>query len=465
MLHLNYDITHLRGAEYNPRHIDDEDLKRLAESIRTLGLVKPLIVRGDVLVAGHQRTKALHLLGVTHVTVYVLPFKTTVYDEIRFNQLHNGTDMDSGDEECRITGLAGLSGFVQVGADQITGNLRGRMAYVRKNIADLILKYGSWGGCVATESGEVIHCAQYALAALATRHNLTVYVVPDGKKDAYQGFLNRKYGHFDYGHLKRTTYIQTYAQQMRLRNGKRRSTLYEKLVIPSIRKAQRGIDFGAGQGDYAKMLRNLGYDLHDVELFRRHGGNNTLDLGAIHGMIDKMILDLKTHGPYDYVVCDSVLNSVDTLEAEKSVLAMVKGLCRPGGTVFISGRSPEEFQYALRATKAGSSQSRLAFIDDNGFSAQYRKGHWFYQKFHTREEVEGLCRTLGMTIRAANFPGNTWYLMARNDSAFDEAGLRKAVEYEFELPLPNGQKIGRSGDILHDMGIWREGNKNGSEKK
>ncbi|HGB1541434.1 TPA: ParB N-terminal domain-containing protein [Salmonella enterica subsp. enterica serovar Bredeney] len=46
MLHLNYDITNLRGAEYNPRFIGDDDLSRLAESVAELGLVKPLIVRG-----------------------------------------------------------------------------------------------------------------------------------------------------------------------------------------------------------------------------------------------------------------------------------------------------------------------------------------------------------------------------------------------------------------------------------
>ncbi|STL19002.1 Uncharacterised protein [Escherichia coli] len=37
MLHLNYDITHLRGAEYNPRFIGEDDLARLAESVRETG--------------------------------------------------------------------------------------------------------------------------------------------------------------------------------------------------------------------------------------------------------------------------------------------------------------------------------------------------------------------------------------------------------------------------------------------
>ena len=111
VLDLNADITGLRGADYNPRHITPEDLDTLAESIATLGLVKPLIVRKDLLVAGHQRTKALRKLGIDRAAVFRLGRDTTVYDEIRFNQLHNGTDLDGGDENVRIAGGFDDPGF------------------------------------------------------------------------------------------------------------------------------------------------------------------------------------------------------------------------------------------------------------------------------------------------------------------------------------------------------------------
>lgn len=52
-LDLTANITGLCGAEYNPRRINEDDLKLLAGSITEL--VKPLIVRGDLLVASHQR--------------------------------------------------------------------------------------------------------------------------------------------------------------------------------------------------------------------------------------------------------------------------------------------------------------------------------------------------------------------------------------------------------------------------
>lgn len=449
MLHLDYDITNLRGAEYNPRFIGDDDLSRLAESVTELGLVKPLIVRGDLLVAGHQRTKALRRLGITRAAVYTLPCETTVYDEVRFNQLHNGTDFDSGDERCRVGGLADKQGFVQIPASQITGNMRARMAYVRKNIAELVIKYGPWGGCVATQSGEVIHCAQYALAAKMTRTPLTVYVIQDAEKEKYQRYLNKSYGVFEYSHLEKTTYIQTYAQLMRLRNGgSLKSQLYEGLIIPSITKAPRGIDFGSGQGDYAKLLRDKGYNLHDVELFRRKGAGNTLDRAATNKMIDTLVDDLKTRGRYDYVVCDSVLNSVDSVEAERSVLTVLKGLCKAGGSIYFSGRSRGELEAVLKQTQAASAKSRLYFVDHNGFTALYRKGHWFYQKFHSNDEVKQLCREHSFRIKRSVFNGKSWYLHVINDDSLSWDQLEKAVLFEFELPLPSGATVGRSADVL-----------------
>ena len=98
MLELDYPIKDLVGADYNPREIDEESLKTLRQSIKTLGIVKPIIVSGNLIVAGHQRTKALLAAGIDKAPVYLLPENINQTDEIRFNQLHNGTDFDSGDE-------------------------------------------------------------------------------------------------------------------------------------------------------------------------------------------------------------------------------------------------------------------------------------------------------------------------------------------------------------------------------
>lgn len=71
MLELDYPIKDLVGADYNPRQIDEESLKTLRASIKTLGIVKPIIVSGNLIVAGHQRTKALLAAGIDKAPVYL----------------------------------------------------------------------------------------------------------------------------------------------------------------------------------------------------------------------------------------------------------------------------------------------------------------------------------------------------------------------------------------------------------
>lgn len=456
MLTLNFDISSLKGAEYNPRRIEGDDLNKLAESIRELGLVKPLIVRGNLLVAGHQRTKALRHLGISKAAVFELSKDTTVYDEIRFNQLHNGTDMDSGDENCVISGLEEQSGFVQVTADRIMGNFRSRLAYVRREISDMILKYGSWGGCVATESGEVIHCAQYALACKHLAVPLTVYVIPDSMREKYRLYLDRNYGVFDYGHLEKKTFVQTYAQMMRLRTSgvkSLKSRLYENLAIPWLLKQpdgkqRRGIDFGSGQGDYARLLRKQGYNLLDVELFRRRGAGNVIDASAVQRMITAMCDSVKQDGPFDYVICDSVLNSVDSLQAEHSVLTFIAALCKPGGALFFSGRRLKFIQDMMRCMQAATRAGQIYFFDENNFSAKYRKGNWFYQKFHSDDEIKTIGEKYGLRIDSHIRSDSSFQVYATPLRKQPIEELTKAISFEFELLFPDGKPIGRSADVI-----------------
>ena len=199
MLELDYPIKDLVGADYNPRQIDEESLKTLRDSIKTLGIVKPIIVSGNLIVAGHQRTKALLAAGIDKAPVYLLPKNINQTDEIRFNQLHNGTDFDSGDERAWV-GRSENLGFEMVPPIKLRGNMRAKMANVRNEICKLIIKYGNWGACVATQAGKVIHAGQYVLACRAMGIPARVYRIPNDKAKIAEEFLNKKYGKFSYEH-------------------------------------------------------------------------------------------------------------------------------------------------------------------------------------------------------------------------------------------------------------------------
>jgi ParB family transcriptional regulator, chromosome partitioning protein len=101
-----YPLAGLKGAEYNPRRIDAESLEALRHSLATLGIAKPIIVSDGLIVAGHQRTRALQTLGYEFAPAILLE-NVGISDEIRFNQLHNGTDFDSGDENAHVPAATG----------------------------------------------------------------------------------------------------------------------------------------------------------------------------------------------------------------------------------------------------------------------------------------------------------------------------------------------------------------------
>lgn len=70
------DIDSITPGPMQPRtHFDEASLESLAESIRTHGIVQPLLVRhrdrGYELVAGERRWRAAKLAGLTHVPVVV----------------------------------------------------------------------------------------------------------------------------------------------------------------------------------------------------------------------------------------------------------------------------------------------------------------------------------------------------------------------------------------------------------
>jgi len=73
-------LEQLQPDPLNPRGvIDDASLGELVESIRTQGLLTPLLVRGDgsldglyTIVAGHRRYRAAQLVGLTEIPVVVV---------------------------------------------------------------------------------------------------------------------------------------------------------------------------------------------------------------------------------------------------------------------------------------------------------------------------------------------------------------------------------------------------------
>lgn len=99
------DIETIKPAAYNPRKITKEQQQELCKSIRRFGLIVPILVnrKDNVIIAGHQRTKATRLVGIQTVPVQYVE-SINLGDEIKFNQIHNATE--SGTVKVRFDGDA-----------------------------------------------------------------------------------------------------------------------------------------------------------------------------------------------------------------------------------------------------------------------------------------------------------------------------------------------------------------------
>ncbi len=452
-IQFDYPLANLKGADYNPREISIESLNSLRESIRSIGCVKPIIVRNETIVAGHQRTKAMLSMGIDTAPVILLGANTSITDETRFNQLHNGTDVENLPCFANIFGDLKV-GFQFVDSDKVICDIKQPGASFRHIIMDLLLKYGLWGACVADYQGNVIHGVQYAIACKNLRVQTLVYSLPEGMDETAKKYLQRSYGVFSYDHLKKDTFIQALAQLNRF-GGKETPLLsptYERMVKPFVSKSARILDFGCGKGGYVSQLNKAGFNINGLEFFRRKIGSNQIDVSAVNQMVDKVAKELCVNGRFDVVVCDYVLNSIDSSQAENDVLNCLQAFCKEDGTLFFSGRLHRS-TWATQAEFVVNRQSRrcVEFLDKNNLTAIYREGHWFYQKFHSIQDIKRICDSRGLSINKIEKNGNSWNVSAKNNR-IDRGSALESIEREFNLPMSDkGNRLNRHTDVLEIM--------------
>jgi ParB-like chromosome segregation protein Spo0J len=67
-------INEIKTADYNPRQIDEIEMKKLRNSIGSLGYANPIVVNeaNNTIISGNQRYKALKKMGYKEVEVILI---------------------------------------------------------------------------------------------------------------------------------------------------------------------------------------------------------------------------------------------------------------------------------------------------------------------------------------------------------------------------------------------------------
>jgi ParB family chromosome partitioning protein len=280
------------------------------------------------------------------------------------------------------------------------------------------------------------------------------YYIADDQAQLVRALFQRPYGQFHYGHLKRETYIQTFAQPFLCRQDMAgsdsegvTSPTYERHVLPNLQPGEHILDFGCGQGDYVKRLAGKGLPIWGMEFFRRAG--SAIDSHAVHRMAEGLFAHLHAHGRFDVVMCDHVINSIDSDEAEAAVLTLLNAFCKPGGKIYFSGRRRDHYERAMYATSHRGGMRAFEFMDQDGLSGILHYGRWFYQKFHTRPQITDLAKRY--VLRAPSYQNHSasqFNLGGVKDFEHEAPVVEAALRFEFDLPWPNGRTVGRADEAV-----------------
>ena len=445
-------FTDIKPADYNPRRISDSAFAELKGSLKTLGFILPIIVNREnmTIVAGHQRTKAAMAIGLTEAPCYYV-LGIDIESEVRFNQVHNGIELEPDiHSECLNVRAPGF--YDDIAAEDFI--IKDSKATIVKDMCQLMVNYGN-ALCAIVIGSECVFGNNYIKAAKITGMPIHCCFVEESYRAMFEYYFKQDYGVFSYDHIERGDFVQGLAQPPRLKVLPW-SCLYE-IVVPHLqnedRKSVKVFDFGCGKAQYiTKLHKQLGYrNAIGLEFFN----HNTVGISVEHGqeMVDDFIAFVKANGKFDYVICDAVINSVNTQEAEDAVLMCLNLFCKMGGKIFISGRNLEYMKQQTEANRNTTPMMSINFFDENGLTAIMKQGQWFFQKFLTDEDVDKIIKRMGFDVFVRKKSSGYFFIGAYKTKDFSKEEYAKAVDYEFNLKLPNNRRYNRHGDVKELFGL------------
>ncbi|MFE3196781.1 ParB N-terminal domain-containing protein [Embleya sp. NPDC059237] len=468
VFHEAYPLADLTPADYNPRFLSDEAFERLQSSLKRHGVIKPVILNADgTLVAGHQRTKALHALGITHTAAVMLGTKVRLADEISFNLLHNRVETEAS----VVHADPGTMGeWTWIPWQSIRVVEKKNVAFCDA-IADMCAAHGSWGSIVIDDQGRVVLNAEYAVVAAANHFDVLAWTVPSGEAAQIFADLTGEYGVYDWTAIEdqAPVYNQHIVQPLRLRQftskakaGKGKlayhSETWDQMVLPWLKKDTRVVDFGAGYGDYAKHLRADGYTIFDYEPYRCLTGKYAVDIHWVVGAIRAIERDIRQHGLYEVVVLDSVINATTSLDYQKWVLLTVNALCAADGVLCLGTRSLDrelrDEQRARVTSQAGA--SRLSYLDSDNVDMRFHRGKWMKMRYHTPASLRDLLLGYFEEVEVRDFSSATLKATCRKPRPFSQGEYREALEQEFNMPYPNDFRHNRHEKLVETLLKWTE---------
>jgi len=496
-------ITDVRPSTYNPRKADPRRLDVIELSLRKLGFVLPIYAdsTGEIL-SGHQRHHVATRMGYTHVPVVYtkkLPLHIRKAINVAFNRgtndlrasdtpanLTEALERASLDELCRrLPDVAPGSeaSFPCLAARSmplgplLTAN-RGRWVEYARNVARMLANKGVFMPIVATPDLRVVNgIGRLQLLAEKKADHADVVIISQDQAALADAMLNLLSMDFDihsryadllrYNSFRRPRGRRTYLGRAFTFAliGSKPSKSFD-VTKPAARarwiKKFGGtvLDWGAGLLDETRILKSVGVDCTPFEPFLLKPDNQTIDRAGAMALTREFLSEVAAGKRWSSIFMSAVLNSVPFIEDRRHILALLAELAYPAGVLYTCSSSTKQAGYQIVAGKEfanRSDASRLQFqlnyepritLADFGATPKV-------QKYHTPAEFKALIgERFGAVVVSES--SNNVNAIASKPQRPSWADLEAACRFEFDLPYPDGQRLGLASEAIKAFKARRE---------
>ena len=502
-------IDAVKASEYNPRRNDEKRLALAELSLRKLGFLLPIYAdeHGEIL-SGHQRQLVARRMGFPEIPVEYVSEKELGERKavnVLFNRATN--DLQKQDTcaivkkrlyEMDIQAMTEALPDIEPGSPEsypcvyalrrmdtvklAKANHRNFDAHTKQLAKSLERKIRAFMPIVIGEEGNVINgFGRLQTAAEASRKVVPCVQIKKEQEAFASAMLNLLSMDFDME--------SNYADDLRFNSFMRERNTREtdaagnaalgdgffKGVFPKNNgrdfcilegaaletwKRHYGssvVDFGAGKLSNTRTLRKAGINVSAFEPYFVTMGDKIHKEKSLE--IARRFLDEAEAGtPYSSVFISSVFNSVPFMTDRKQIAVIAAALCYRDGMVVCWCQSDKAPQFVNTKKKFLTAEKTLTFdldYEPNTILGDLGE-HPKVQKGHTEAEMREIFTPCFGKITRLELISKFWYLEAENPKV-DPAALAAALDFEFELPYPDGTKMGLSARAReafeHRLGI------------
>ncbi|WP_070166626.1 ParB N-terminal domain-containing protein [Agrobacterium vitis] len=470
-----YPPQRFRHDPINPRKRDEDRFDLVTLSLRKFGFLLPLYARQDgLLLSGHQRSDAAARLGWS-VPVHVVAkdIRDTAGLNLTFNRATNDFTLkdirhDQMDAEALRDILEGLPDaddpYPCLNAQSVTVAplLATNIDYFNRyacNAARQLSEHGIRMPIIIDEDGIVLNgVGRLQYASEREEKEIAAVIVSRKKGEAIRAVMNGLSMDFrlndGFKDVLRTNAFRRARQRRKSlgsgylfpisEGGKSRCKDFSIGSNADRLKATFGarvLDFGCGHGDEARMLRKIGIGVTTFEPFRSTGGVPSRKRGRYSA--SGFLRAVQDGHQFTSILLSSVLNSVPFDADRRHILTICAALCGPETTLFAAARSRHdpnwvETSQGIGLGKTAARSARFVLLDEPGMSVSELnanpKVQRYFQPSEFRDLFEDLFEEVSIGLHINNVTAT-----CRVPRPLDLDRLRQALQFEFDLPYPEGR--------------------------